>query len=179
MLRARICWAVAAPHTAAAVHAQGKGGEEACAVPKCMGWWGASSGLPGYVDAVQIPVREVKGAEGGPARPGRPSEFEAQNTLHQLRCGGVLEAVRISCAGYPTKQLYLDFVDHFWPLGPELLADEELEDHDVASLLLKKTGLQVPPPPPPPSTHSAHTHTALCSFPADVVSRIWSTSSTY
>mmetsp|Transcript_16539 Transcript_16539/g.49488 ORF Transcript_16539/g.49488 Transcript_16539/m.49488 type:complete len:1726 (-) Transcript_16539:622-5799(-) len=72
----------------------------------------------------------------------RPSEFEAQNTLHQLRCGGVLEAVRISCAGYPTKQLYLDFVDHFWPLGPELLANEELDDHAVAAQLLAKTDLQ-------------------------------------
>ncbi len=84
----------------------------------------------------------------------RPSEFEALNTLHQLRCGGVLEAVRISCAGYPTKTLYLDFVDHFWPLGPELLVDEELDDHQVAARLLAKTELKAPPhsqfcPPPP------------------------------
>ena len=64
------------------------------------------------------------------------------NTLHQLRCGGVLEAVRISCAGYPTKSLYLDFVDHFWNLGPELLAREDLSDSDVAASLLKKTGLE-------------------------------------
>lgn len=32
----------------------------------------------------------------------------------QLRCGGVLEAVRISCAGYPTKLPFLDFIEHFW-----------------------------------------------------------------
>lgn len=56
----------------------------------------------------------------------------------------MLEAVRISCAGYPTKQPYLDFVDHFWPLGPELLANEELDDHAVAAQLLAKTDLQVP-----------------------------------
>ena len=46
----------------------------------------------------------------------RPLEFENQNALHQLRCGGVLEAVRISCAGFPTKLPFEDFVDHFWNL---------------------------------------------------------------
>ena len=33
----------------------------------------------------------------------RPADFEAGGVLHQLRCGGVLEAVRISCAGFPAK----------------------------------------------------------------------------
>ena len=65
------------------------------------------------------------------------------NTLHQLRCGGVLEAVRISCAGYPTKSLYPDFVDHFWNLGPELLAADELDDPALAQALLAKSGLKV------------------------------------
>ena len=35
-----------------------------------------------------------------------PLEFENGNVLQQLRCGGVLEAVRISCQGYPTKLRY-------------------------------------------------------------------------
>lgn len=65
------------------------------------------------------------------------------NTLHQLRCGGVLEAVRISCAGYPTKSLYPDFVDHFWNLGPELVAADELDDPALAQALLAKSGLKV------------------------------------
>ena len=43
----------------------------------------------------------------------RPLLFENTNDLHQLRCGGVLEAVRISCAGFPAKSLYEDFVDQF------------------------------------------------------------------
>lgn len=38
--------------------------------------------------------------------------------VHQLRCGGVLEAVRISCAGYPSRMLYEEFVDRFWVLAP-------------------------------------------------------------
>jgi hypothetical protein len=48
--------------------------------------------------------------------------------LHQLRCGGVLEAVRISCAGFPSKRPFPDFVEHFWPLAPELYHRPELED---------------------------------------------------
>ncbi|KAL0323692.1 UNVERIFIED_CONTAM: Myosin-15, partial [Sesamum calycinum] len=43
----------------------------------------------------------------------RPQRFENQSILHQLRCGGVLEAVRISLAGYPTRKTYHEFVDRF------------------------------------------------------------------
>jgi myosin-5 len=52
-------------------------------------------------------------------------EFENSNVLHQLRCGGVLEAVRISCAGYPTKPRYEEFVDHFWPLAVNSLEEDD------------------------------------------------------
>lgn len=34
-----------------------------------------------------------------PNNANRPTLFDGPNVLHQLRCGGVLEAVRISCAG--------------------------------------------------------------------------------
>ena len=34
----------------------------------------------------------------------KPSSFESANVLQQLRCGGVLEAIRISCAGYPSRK---------------------------------------------------------------------------
>ena len=74
--------------------------------------------------------------------PCRPSEFENVNTLHQLRCGGVLEAVRISCAGYPTKTPYPDFVDHFWNLAPQLLSTD-MDDEGIAEAILQKTGLKV------------------------------------
>ena len=62
--------------------------------------------------------------------------------LHQLRCGGVLEAVRISCAGFPTKTLYEDFVDHFWNLVPELLSNPDLDDKALSKAVLKKANLQ-------------------------------------
>ena len=34
----------------------------------------------------------------------KPSSFESANVLQQLRCGGVLEAIRISCAVTPLKE---------------------------------------------------------------------------
>ncbi len=68
-------------------------------------------------------------------------DFENINVLHQLRCGGVLEAVRISCAGYPTKTPYEDFVDHFWNLVPELLSNQELDDVALSKAVLKKANL--------------------------------------
>ena len=71
----------------------------------------------------------------------RPMDFENINVLHQLRCGGVLEAVRISCAGYPTKTPYEDFVDHFWNLVPELLSNQELDDVALSKAVLKKANL--------------------------------------
>lgn len=48
----------------------------------------------------------------------KPSLFEPGAVLHQLRCGGVLEAIRISCAGYPSRKDVDDFCDRFGLLAP-------------------------------------------------------------
>ena len=49
-------------------------------------------------------------------------DFENGNVLQQLRCGGVLEAVRISCAGFPTKMPYeVDFLFLLWLLFCRLI----------------------------------------------------------
>jgi myosin-5 len=53
-----------------------------------------------------------------------PGVFEGANALHQLRCGGVLEAVRISCAGFPSKTPFAAFADRFWPLVPDAFRAE-------------------------------------------------------
>lgn len=34
---------------------------------------------------------------------------------------GVLEAIRISCAGYPTKRAFDEFLDRFGMLAPDVL----------------------------------------------------------
>ncbi|XP_049398570.1 myosin-12 isoform X2 [Solanum stenotomum] len=51
----------------------------------------------------------------------KPGIFENMNVLNQLRCGGVLEAIRISCAGYPTKRTFDEFLDRFGTLAPDVL----------------------------------------------------------
>ncbi|KAJ1416832.1 P-loop containing nucleoside triphosphate hydrolase [Sesbania bispinosa] len=56
----------------------------------------------------------------------KPSIFENKNVLQQLRCGGVMEAIRISCAGYPTRKTFDEFVDRFGLLAPEALAGRYL-----------------------------------------------------
>ena len=37
--------------------------------------------------------------------------FDPPYNLEQLRCGGVLEAVRVTQAGFPTRKIYAEFVD--------------------------------------------------------------------
>eukprot|EP00798_Chlamydomonas_sp_ICE-L_P002990 gene2990-12998_t len=74
----------------------------------------------------------------------KPMMFENTNTLHQLRCGGVLEAVRISCAGFPPGGLmrpYADFVDHFWQLAPDLLRQDNLDDRDITTKIITKADI--------------------------------------
>ncbi|GER57807.1 myosin family protein [Striga asiatica] len=51
----------------------------------------------------------------------KPGIFENFNVLNQLRCGGVLEAIRISCAGYPTKRTFDEFIDRFGMLVSDVV----------------------------------------------------------
>nr|XP_016489507.1 PREDICTED: myosin-9-like isoform X1 [Nicotiana tabacum] len=70
----------------------------------------------------------------------KPAIFENVNILQQLRCGGVLEAIRISCAGYPTRKTFFEFLNRFGLLAPEVLeghADEKV----ACTKILEKMGL--------------------------------------
>ncbi|XP_042961237.1 myosin-15 isoform X1 [Carya illinoinensis] len=71
----------------------------------------------------------------------RPQKFENLSILHQLRCGGVLEAVRISLAGYPTRRTYSEFIDRFGLLAPELI-DGSYEEKAVTENILRKLKLE-------------------------------------
>lgn len=71
----------------------------------------------------------------------RPAIFENQNVLQQLRCGGVMEAIRISCAGYPTKRPFGEFLDRFGILAPEVL-DGSKDEVAACKKLLEKAGLE-------------------------------------
>jgi ankyrin repeat protein len=46
-----------------------------------------------------------------------PDYFEPKNVVEQLRCGGVLEAVRVSRAGYPTRYPHDVFIARYYILG--------------------------------------------------------------
>ncbi|KAF6152327.1 hypothetical protein GIB67_005981 [Kingdonia uniflora] len=71
----------------------------------------------------------------------KPAIFENFNIIQQLRCGGVLEAIRISCAGYPTRRTFYEFLHRFGLLAPEVL--EGNHDEKVAcQMILNKKGLK-------------------------------------
>ncbi|KAK9059845.1 hypothetical protein SSX86_020549 [Deinandra increscens subsp. villosa] len=70
----------------------------------------------------------------------KPAIFENINIMQQLRCGGVLEAIRISCAGYPTRRAFFEFINRFGLLAPEALAGG-FDDKTVCAKILEKMGL--------------------------------------
>lgn len=46
--------------------------------------------------------------------------FVFQLVLHQLQCGGVLECIRITKAGFPTRRPYAQFAERYRVLDPRL-----------------------------------------------------------
>ncbi|XP_017234986.1 myosin-11 isoform X1 [Daucus carota subsp. sativus] len=70
----------------------------------------------------------------------KPAIFENVNIIQQLRCGGVLEAIRISCAGYPTRKTFFDFLSRFSFLAPEIM-DGNLDETTACKKILEKAGL--------------------------------------
>ncbi|CAE5956532.1 unnamed protein product [Arabidopsis arenosa] len=71
----------------------------------------------------------------------KPEIFENINILHQLRCGGVMEAIRISCAGYPTRRPFNDFLTRFRILAPET-TKSSYDEVDACKKLLAKVDLK-------------------------------------
>ncbi|GAB2254307.1 hypothetical protein Droror1_Dr00022116 [Drosera rotundifolia] len=71
----------------------------------------------------------------------KPAIFENANVLQQLRCGGVMEAIRISCAGYPTRRTFDEFRSRFKILAPEVLTGS-CDEIDACKRILGKAQLQ-------------------------------------
>ncbi|EON66577.1 hypothetical protein W97_05822 [Coniosporium apollinis CBS 100218] len=63
-------------------------------------------------------------------------KFEGPMVLSQLRACGVLETVRISCAGYPTRWTYEEFAMRYYMLVPSLSWTPEIRQ--MANAILKK-----------------------------------------
>ncbi|KAG2577967.1 myosin-11-like isoform X1 [Panicum virgatum] len=71
----------------------------------------------------------------------KPAIFENVNVMQQLRCGGVLEAIRISCAGYPTRRTFYEFLHRFGILAPEALEGNSSDEKAACKKILEKKGL--------------------------------------
>ncbi|KAF5746964.1 Myosin family protein with Dil domain [Tripterygium wilfordii] len=71
----------------------------------------------------------------------KPAVFENVNIMQQLRCGGVLEAIRISCAGYPTRRPFFEFINRFGLLAPEVL-EGNYDEKVSCQKILEKKGLK-------------------------------------
>ncbi|TYJ97905.1 myosin-11 isoform X2 [Cucumis melo var. makuwa] len=71
----------------------------------------------------------------------KPAIFENVNIMQQLRCGGVLEAIRISCAGYPTRRAFFEFINRFGILAQESL-EGNYDEKTVCKKILEKQGLK-------------------------------------
>ncbi|PSN59854.1 myosin-2 [Corynespora cassiicola Philippines] len=63
-------------------------------------------------------------------------KFEGPMVLSQLRACGVLETVRISCAGYPTRWTYEEFALRYYMLVPSSSWTPEIRN--MATAILKK-----------------------------------------
>ncbi|KAF2637856.1 myosin-2 [Massarina eburnea CBS 473.64] len=63
-------------------------------------------------------------------------KFEGPMVLSQLRACGVLETVRISCAGYPTRWTYEEFALRYYMLVPSASWTPEIRD--MAKAILNK-----------------------------------------
>ena len=63
-------------------------------------------------------------------------KFEGPMVLSQLRACGVLETVRISCAGYPTRWTYEEFALRYYMLVPSTQWTSEIQD--MADRILSK-----------------------------------------
>ncbi|XP_052887732.1 myosin-16 isoform X1 [Gossypium arboreum] len=70
----------------------------------------------------------------------RPEIFENVSVLQQLRSGGVLEAIRVKCEGYPTNRIFSEFLERFSILAPEVLK-ENVEENVACKSIMEKVGL--------------------------------------
>ncbi|GAA5892933.1 hypothetical protein JCM6882_006898 [Rhodosporidiobolus microsporus] len=69
----------------------------------------------------------------------RAWEFEPPMVLGQLRACGVLETIRISCAGYPTRWTFDEFADRYYMLVPAAQWQQTSDLRALCSTILSST----------------------------------------
>ncbi|KAH0619039.1 hypothetical protein JD844_018644 [Phrynosoma platyrhinos] len=73
-----------------------------------------------------------------------PGAMDPFLVLHQLRCNGVLEGIRICRKGYPNRILYADFKQRYRILNPAAIPDDKFVDSRKATEKLL-TSLEIDP----------------------------------
>ncbi|KAL8122002.1 hypothetical protein AgCh_018654 [Apium graveolens] len=71
----------------------------------------------------------------------KPGIFENKNVLQQLQCGGVMEAIRISSAGFPARKTFDELISRFRLLAPDILSGR-YDEVTACKKLLEKVGLK-------------------------------------
>ncbi|KAF8744426.1 DIL protein, partial [Rhizoctonia solani] len=69
----------------------------------------------------------------------RAWEFTPQQVLSQLRACGVLETIRISCAGYPTRWTYEEFAERYYMLVHSKNWNAQTKIKDLCHMILGVT----------------------------------------
>nr|XP_033797180.1 myosin-15 isoform X2 [Geotrypetes seraphini] len=68
-----------------------------------------------------------------------PGDMDPFLVLHQLRCNGVLEGIRICRKGFPNRVLYADFKQRYRILNPSAIPEDKFVDSRKASEKLLST----------------------------------------
>ena len=69
----------------------------------------------------------------------QPNAFNGGHVLHQLRCSGMMEALRLMHAGFPTRCPYEDLYDRYKDMMPRSIAS--LDSPSFCEILLMALGL--------------------------------------
>ena len=74
-----------------------------------------------------------------PNKKKNPNDFTGGHVLHQLRCSGMMEALRLMHEGFPTRCPYEDLYDRYKEMMPRSIA--ELDSPSFCEILLLALGL--------------------------------------
>jgi len=70
-----------------------------------------------------------------------PGKVQAELILHQLRCNGVLEGIRIVRAGFPNRIAYADFKQRYQILAASAIPAGFIEAKDASQIIIKELAL--------------------------------------
>ena len=72
-----------------------------------------------------------------------PDEFDPKQIVEQLRYSGVLEAVRVSRAGYPTRYPHDVFVSRYYILGGRKSGENDTSEGEEVKQLVEKIAYDI------------------------------------